>query len=83
MLLRILNLLLTTIVIHAEPLKLPATSIGHPAAGKRVAATPSEYQRTKVHHMLYLPSDWEAGKSYPLIVEFTGCLLYTSDAADE
>ena len=72
MLLRILNLLLTTIVIHAEPLKLPATSIGHPAAGTRVAATPSEYQGTKVHHMLYLPSDWEAGKSYPLIVEFTG-----------
>jgi hypothetical protein len=61
----------------ARELKLPSISSGPPAAGKRVAVTAPEYAGTGVHHMLYLPPDWQAdwkarGRSWPVIVEYTG-----------
>ena len=42
------------------------------AAGFRVKVTAPEYIGTEVHHSLYLPADWELGKKYPVIVEYTG-----------
>lgn len=43
-----------------------------PAAGKRVRQTAREYKGTDVYHTLYLPTDWEKGRTYPMIVEYTG-----------
>lgn len=59
-----------------------------PAAGKRVALTAPEYQGTKVHHILYLPTDWNPNwktekKTFPLIVEFTGNYFPKSGSTGE
>lgn len=45
---------------------------GEPAPGKRVRQTAPEYEGTKVYHALYLPTDWEPGSTYPVMVEYTG-----------
>ena len=50
----------------------PVTTDEKSAAGKRVRQTAPEYQGTKVHHVLYLPTDWNPGKKYPVIVEYAG-----------
>lgn len=43
-----------------------------PAPGKRVRGVAPEYAGTNVYHALYLPTDWRPGKTYPVIVEYTG-----------
>jgi len=43
-----------------------------PAPGKRVRQVAPEYKGTKVYHTLYLPTDWQKGKRYPVLVEYTG-----------
>ena len=53
-----------------EPMS-PVTSDA-PAAGKLVKVTVPEYAGTGVHHCLYLPTDWQKGKLYPVIVEYAG-----------
>ncbi|MHB8897875.1 MAG: hypothetical protein ACYC6Y_03915 [Thermoguttaceae bacterium] len=58
-------------------LVLPSLADGPPAAGRKVAITAPEYAGTAVHHLLYLPPDWQAdwkarGRSWPVIVEYTG-----------
>lgn len=58
-------------------MKVPDLVQTAPAAGKRVAVTAPEYVGTDVHHLLYLPIDWDAnwkemGKSWPVVVEYTG-----------
>ena len=50
----------------------PTVESGKPAAGKMVRATLPEYQHTDVHHLIYLPKNYQAGKTYPLLVELTG-----------
>ena len=50
----------------------PAVEIGKPAPGKMVRATLPEYAHTDVHHLIYLPKNYQAGKTYPLLVELTG-----------
>jgi hypothetical protein len=56
-----------------EPdLNIPELSQGDPGPGKRAKQTLEEYQETAVHHLLYLPTDWKPGKSYPVIVEYAG-----------
>lgn len=45
---------------------------GAPAAGKRVRQVVAEYQGTQVYHSLYLPTNWQPGGTYPVIVEYTG-----------
>ena len=53
-------------------LVIPEVSAGPPAAGKRVRLTTSGWQGTQVHHLLYLPTDWQAGGRFPVIVEYAG-----------
>tara|TARA_B110000483_G_scaffold53181_1_gene66189 strand:- start:2549 stop:3436 length:888 start_codon:yes stop_codon:yes gene_type:complete len=53
-------------------LRTPTMTDGPPAAGHRVRVTAPEYAGTDVHHSLYLPTDWQPGHSYPVIVEYTG-----------
>ncbi len=50
----------------------PPMTAGDPAPGKRVRLVVPEYDGTDVHHALYLPTDWEKGKKYPVIVEYAG-----------
>ena len=56
-----------------EPdLTVPPVSDGEPAPGKRVRRVLPRYQGTKVHHLIYLPTDWNPGERYPVIVEYAG-----------
>ena len=50
-----------------------------PAAGKRVAQTHPDYAKTDVYHSIYLPTDWEPGKQYPIIFEYAGNGPYRSE----
>ncbi|MEZ5942421.1 MAG: hypothetical protein R3C18_13590 [Planctomycetaceae bacterium] len=66
--------------IDATPpdLVVPEVTTGPPAPGKRVRVVNEEFVDTEIHHLLYLPSDWEPGKSYPVIVEYAGNKYRTS-----
>ena len=43
-----------------------------PAPGQKVKQVSPEYQGTDVYHTLYFPTDWQEGKRYPVLVEYTG-----------
>ena len=45
---------------------------GRPGTRQRVRQVALEYKGTKVYHTLYLPTDWQKGKTYPVLVEYTG-----------
>ena len=53
-------------------LTVPPLTAGAPAPGRRVKATAAEFADTAVYHVLYLPTDWEPGKRYPVLVEYAG-----------
>lgn len=53
-------------------LALPSVAGGEPVPGVRVLQTLPAYKDTSIRHMLYLPTDWVKGKSYPVIVEYAG-----------
>lgn len=42
------------------------------APGCLISVTEPEYEGTKVHHLLYLPSNYDSSKRTPIIVEYTG-----------
>jgi hypothetical protein len=53
-------------------LVIPAVTSGLPAPGQRVRQTTADWQGSQVHHLLYLPTDWQPGRSWPVIVEYAG-----------
>ncbi len=53
-------------------LVVPAVTEDAPAAGKRVRWKFPEDQGTNVRAVLYLPTDWEPNRKYPVIVEYPG-----------
>ncbi len=53
-------------------LTVPEMTAGKPAPGKRVRQTIPQYKDTDVYHAIYLPTGWQPGKHYPLIVEYAG-----------
>ena len=53
-----------------------------PAPGKRVRLALPDYADTDVHHALYLPTDWQAGKKNPLIVDYAGNGPYSNKFGD-
>ena len=53
-------------------LEAPPAVTGEPAPGRRVRRTLPIYAGTAVHHTLYLPADWTAGKRFPVIAEYPG-----------
>jgi hypothetical protein len=57
---------------HPPDLVTPAMTDDAPAPGKRVRQVAPEYAGTDVYHALYLPTDWEPGETYPVVVEYTG-----------
>ena len=80
-------LLLTILSLRAElpalstispDLKTPTASDGPPATGRRVRQTAPGWERTAVHHTLYLPTNWKPGAKFPLLVEYAGNGGYTN-----
>ena len=55
-----------------KDLVTPVMTEDAPAPGKRVRQVAPEYEGTQVYHTLYLPTDWQKGKTYPVLVEYTG-----------
>lgn len=53
-------------------LVVPAMTEGSAAPGTRVKQSTSGYEGTQVYHVLYLPSEWQPGGKYPVLVEFAG-----------
>lgn len=53
-------------------LAVPPVVNGAPAAGRRVRAVTAGWEQTSVYHSLYLPRDWKAGATRPVVVEFPG-----------
>jgi hypothetical protein len=51
-------------------LVVPPVENAAPAPGHRVKVVAPEYAGTNVYHTLYLPTDWQPGRLYPVIVEF-------------
>ncbi|NJN84976.1 MAG: hypothetical protein HC802_23605 [Caldilineaceae bacterium] len=49
----------------------PATNSA-PAPALRVRQTIDDYAGSDVYHLLYLPTNWEVGKTFPVIVEYAG-----------
>lgn len=56
----------------ANRLIVPEVVEGVPAPGKRVWQRLEPYRDGTVAHAIYLPTDWQAGKSYPVIFEYPG-----------
>ncbi len=56
----------------ATDLVTPVMTNDAPAPGKRVRQVAPEYKGSQVYHTLYLPTNWEQGMRYPVIVEYTG-----------
>lgn len=55
-----------------EDLVTPQMTNEAPAPGKRVRQVAPEFKGAQVYHSLYLPTDWQKGKTYPVLVEYTG-----------
>lgn len=66
----------------AADLQVPQMMKAEPAAGQRVRRNLPHYE-SKVYYALYLPSDWQPGKSYPVIVEYAGNGGYRDALGDE
>jgi predicted esterase len=54
---------------QAEPVRPPLTE-GEPSPGKFVRQQSPEFRGSGVYHGLYLPTNWQPGHSYPVIVEY-------------
>lgn len=55
---------------------LPSLEDCAPAPGKRVRYRPAWDDATGIYSILYLPEGWQAGRRYPVIVEFPGNVFY-------
>lgn len=61
---------------------VPAVTADAPAAGKRVWQKLPGDEGKKVAYALYLPTDWEAGKQYPVLFEYPGNGNYRNALGD-
>jgi hypothetical protein len=50
----------------------PPMTAETPGSGRRVKQVAPEYSKTEVYHALYLPTDWQPGRRYPVLVEYAG-----------
>lgn len=85
---------LIILAIAADPVELPdvrsapadlvtpAMVSGPPAAGQRVRGVLPGDEATAVYHALYLPTDWQPDKKYPVIVEYPGNGNYRNSFGD-
>lgn len=70
--------------IHNVPsdLTVPRVTDGVPEAGQRVRQRNVAQEEGNVYHTLYLPTDWVAGKKYPVIVDYPGNGGYANALGD-
>ena len=73
---------LPDINIVPQELHVPLLMEGNPEPGKRVKVTLDSYRGTEVYHVLYLPTNWEAGRRYPVIAEYSGNGPYQNKYGD-
>ena len=66
----------------APDLTVPAMEEGEPAAGKRVRWVTPGWEGTQVHCALWLPADWQPGRSLPVMVELPGNGGYQNKLGD-
>jgi len=83
-----LGMLLLATCAQAADIPLPAFTEGKPAVGRRAIVTTPEYSGTRVRHVIALPDDWTPdwkarGRSWPVIVEYTGNYFLTSGSTGE
>jgi hypothetical protein len=57
-------------------LVVPQMQTVKPAPGKLVKQQLTQYLGTDVFHSLYLPTNWQSGKKYPVIVEYAPNIFY-------
>jgi len=55
-----------------QALIIPKVSDAKPTAGLRVKQVHKEYQETQIYHTLFLPTNWDKTKKYPVIIEYPG-----------
>jgi hypothetical protein len=55
---------------------VPDMAVASPAAGRRVRYQLAGDAGSEIYCVLYLPSDWQAGRSYPVIAEYPGNVFY-------
>lgn len=55
-----------------QDLTVPPIADGAPRAGRRVRETTAGWESTLVHHAVYLPEDWTAEGSFPVLFEYPG-----------
>lgn len=67
----------------ARDMTVPPVTHDAPAPGRRVRMALPKYAGTDIHHVLYLPTDWEEGRKYPVIVEYAGNRWRTSPGTVE
>ena len=60
----------------------PPMGEGEPGPGRRVRQVLPGSGGTHVYHALYLPTDWQPGRGYPVIVEYTGNGSYCNEFGD-
>lgn len=60
----------------AARVRVPPAETGVPLPGKRVYRHLPGWSGTEVKHVITLPSEWEPGKKYPIIVEYPGSRFY-------
>lgn len=53
-------------------LVIPEATASQPAPGQRVWQQLPEYADWKVRHALYLPTDWQQDRKYPVLFEYPG-----------
>jgi hypothetical protein len=63
-------------------LVVPPVTDAAPDAGRRVRATTTGWEGSKVHHALYLPRDWKPEGRFPVLVEYAGNGGYTNNLGD-
>lgn len=56
---------------------VPSIQPGPPAPGSRVRYQLAGDEHSAIYSLLYLPTDWKAGASYPVIVEYPGNIFFT------
>lgn len=62
----------------AGRIDVPTVEDGPPAPGKRVRHRLPGDAGTDIHAVLHLPDDWQAGRTFPVIVELPGNIFFTS-----
>ena len=63
-------------------LSTPPMTVGPPAPGKRVRQVIPDGGGGEVYHALYLPTDWQPGRKYPVLVEYAGNGPYSNPYGD-